>query len=578
MAQKRKKYKKGRKVRQKYNPGSSVPPNFGGPGNFQGGNTQTMGSGRQKRVDTSTLNPSDYATVDREDRLQEIMDTKGVTREQAITNQSISLQKGYDINQDGVVTNQEFAAIRDAGLLNVYDTDPAGAIRPPSSMQVPEAGKITPAKLSDVEGIKDPSEVFTVDEPTSEVTTDFRRVEAQVMPVAPTATAITKTAATAGPAAQAKAPTPIEAARMDAAIIDAADVPTVDAAQGELSEGAIADERVDQALTERAQAATRDTAQEQAALAQQAAQYEISDGSYVDRVTGDVTTVAPTAEAERNERERITGAQADEGQAAEIIDKVGYEAALARQVKGTAAKGAAAEMVAAVGELPPAITAAIVEDPATVEVQVDNEPIEVRAAIAALPTEALVSSQMETLLGGIEDGEVPIWAKSAVEQVNTMMRQRGLNASTVGRDALFNAIIASAMPLAQANAQALQQRAAQNLSNEQQAAIQQSNLNAQRRLQNVANSQTAASQTAQMAQSMATMQSQFAQDAVITSAAQAQQTRVQNLQNRQQTAIQNVQNLQASNAQNLGNEQQVNLAELQIEAQTEGANQAAANQ
>ena len=52
-----------------------------------------MGSGRQRRVDTSTLNPDDYATVDREDRLQEIMDTQGVTREEAITNQSLSLQK-----------------------------------------------------------------------------------------------------------------------------------------------------------------------------------------------------------------------------------------------------------------------------------------------------------------------------------------------------------------------------------------------------------------------------------------------------------------------------------------------------
>ena len=50
-----------------------------------------------------------------------------------------------------------------------------------------------------------------------------------------------------------------------------------------------------------------------------------------------------------------------------------------------------------------------------------------------------------------------------------MMAQRGLSASTVGRDALFNAIIQSALPMAQSNAQALQQRAQQNLSNEQQA-------------------------------------------------------------------------------------------------------------
>jgi hypothetical protein len=373
------------------------------------------------------------------------------------------------------------------------------------------------------------------------------------------------------------APEAIEAATYDATQIAPEDVPTVEAAQGELSEGAIA--QVDEkTLSERAQAARRDTTQEQAALVRQRANYEISDGSYVDKVTGKISDIAPTSAAELTEREAILGQAARDGTAAEIIDSVGYQAAQLREVKGTAAKGAAAEMVAAVGELPPAISATIVENPATVEAQVDNEPIEVQAAIAALPTEALVSAQMETLLGGIEDGDIPVWAKPAVDLVNRQMRLRGLDASTVGRDALFNAIVQSALPIAQSNAQALQQRSAQNLTNQQQAAVQEANLNAQRRLQNVSNSQTAASQTAQMAQQMATMQSQFAQDAIITSAAQAQQTRLANLQNRQQSAIQNVQNQQASNAQNLGNEQQTELANLQFEFQTNAANMSAENQ
>ena len=42
-----------------------------------------------------------------------------------------------------------------------------------------------------------------------------------------------------------------------------------------------------------------------------------------------------------------------------------------------------------------------------------------------------------------------------------MLAQRGLSASTVGRDNLFNAIIQSAVPLAQANAQAIQANVAQ---------------------------------------------------------------------------------------------------------------------
>ena len=94
------------------------------------------------------------------------------------------------------------------------------------------------------------------------------------------------------------------------------------------------------------------------------------------------------------------------------------KAAQQRAVTGTAAKGEAASMLAQVGNLPPNITASIVEDPAVMIAQVDENPIEVNAAIAALPTEALVSSQMESLLGGMEDGEVPMWAKPAVDVVN----------------------------------------------------------------------------------------------------------------------------------------------------------------
>jgi len=54
--------------------------------------------------------------MSREDRIQQLMDTQGITREQAIANQQTSLTRGFDFNNDGVVTNQEFAAARNAGM------------------------------------------------------------------------------------------------------------------------------------------------------------------------------------------------------------------------------------------------------------------------------------------------------------------------------------------------------------------------------------------------------------------------------------------------------------------------------
>jgi len=375
----------------------------------------------------------------------------------------------------------------------------------------------------------------------------------------------------------AKTPTTIDAATYDAATVD--QTPEVKAALGELSEGAKAKVVEINKLTD---PATFASISQKIANDAKAEDIDgvLSSGAFLTEggVRASDVNVSETPDAEAKTREAITGVPATDGQAAEIIGTVGYEAAKRRTVTGTAAKGAAASMIAEVGELPPEITAAIVEDPATMTAQVDENPVEVNAAIAALPTEALVSSQMESLLGGMEDGEVPMWARPAVDAINANMAQRGLSVSTVGRDSLFNAIIQSALPMAQSNAQALQTRAAQNLGNLQQANLQEATQQQQLRLQNLANRQDAASQTAQMSQQMKTLQSQFNQQAVMTTAQQQQQTRTQNLQNRQQAAVLNTQNQQAMNAQNLGNEQQMELANLEIANQTERENMTAENQ
>tara|TARA_R100001443_G_scaffold111915_1_gene125081 strand:+ start:703 stop:3969 length:3267 start_codon:yes stop_codon:yes gene_type:complete len=382
--------------------------------------------------------------------------------------------------------------------------------------------------------------------------------------------------AESGTAETADDATQVTAKTYDAVTAGAVD-PT-EAAEGEVSK----EVEAGQATLTEAEAAERDAAQEEAAKASKT-DFQISDepgkSAYVPEVTfRDGVNVAPTKEAEAKTREAITGTPAEDGQAAQIIDTVGYEAAKRRTVTGEAARGGAASMIAEVGELPPEITAAVVEDPATVEAQIDEQPVEVRAAIAALPTEALVSSQMETLLAGMDDGNTPAWARPAVAAIEQQMAQRGLSASSVGRDALFNAIIQSALPIAQSNAQALQSRAAQNLSNQQQANLAQSTQDMQRRMANLSNRQTAASQTAQYAQQMATLQSQFTQQAILTTAEQQQQTRTQNLANRQQAAVLNAQQQQATNAQNLGNEQQLELAELQFANETERENMTAENQ
>jgi len=291
---------------------------------------------------------------------------------------------------------------------------------------------------------------------------------------------------------------------------------------------------------------------------------------------GDVNTkitqelgTAPSEDAAT--RAGITSDGVAKGDAAQIGGVPTFKAASMQAVTKEARKTAAEDMLLVIGEIPPEVTAAIIEDPAEVEAKMDTQPVEVQAAVAALPKEALVSSQMENLLAGIEENKTPVWARPAVAAVNQMMAQRGLSASTVGRDALFNAIIQSALPIAQSNASALQQRASQNLSNEQQANLQEAGQVMQQRMTNLANEQTAASQTAQMAQQVVLKQGEFDQQAVMTSAQQGQQVRMTNIQNAQQQASQEssqrqqaaLANLDVGAKMDLANLEQLNAAERQ---------------
>ena len=153
------------------------------------------------------------------------------------------------------------------------------------------------------------------------------------------------------------------------------------------------------------------------------------------------------------------------------------EGALAERVVGTISEGAKATAAINAGTSLSRITRAkkqlsraglsdadieeIGNDPEALEDRLADFSEEQRGIIEGLPQEALVSTQINGLLEGMENGEIPVWARPAVAQVEQMLAQRGMSASTVGRDSLFNAIIQSAMPIAQSNAQAIQQSVSQ---------------------------------------------------------------------------------------------------------------------
>ena len=126
---------------------------------------------------------------------------------------------------------------------------------------------------------------------------------------------------------------------------------------------------------------------------------QLSAGAIAAKQTGVGGQMADTPQAEAKSREAITGT-APQGDAAQIGGIPTLQAATRQAVSGTARTGAAVDMLAETGDLPPAIAEAVMSDPATVTAQIDTEDVSIQAAVASLPTEALVSSQMETLLAG----------------------------------------------------------------------------------------------------------------------------------------------------------------------------------
>jgi len=280
------------------------------------------------------------------------------------------------------------------------------------------------------------------------------------------------------------------------------------------------------------------------------------------------------------------------------------EGALADRVVGTLSEGAKAEIAQNAGTSLRRITRAkkqlskaglsdteiteIGNDPEILEDRLADFSEEQRGIIEGLPEEALVSTQINGLLEGVENGEIPLWAKPAVASVEAMLAQRGMSASTVGRDALLNTIIQAAMPIAQSNAQAIQSSVAQQRDIE----FRESEANTQRKQQvaldrankvfNMNMAQFNADQQTELSnskflQTVGLTEANNEQQAVIQDALLMSQANLAEADFYQKTQIQNAQAFLSMDMANLNNKQQSNILKAQQQQQRVLSNQAAQN-
>ena len=223
----------------------------------------------------------------------------------------------------------------------------------------------------------------------------------------------------------------------------------------------------------------------------------------------------------------------------------------------------------------------------------------VEAATGAPSTAATVQGQLSTLMTQFEGGQPPAWAAGAIRAATTAMAQRGVSASSMAGQAIVQAAMETALPIAMADAQTTAQFEAANLSNRQQRAMLAAQQRAtfmgmefdqqfQARVQNASKVSDIANMNFSAEQQIALENARLAQTAdlanlnnrqavVMAQAAAMSQADMSNLNNRQQAAVQNAQNFLQMDMANLEMSQQADMFRNQSMVQSLFSDAAANN-
>ena len=221
------------------------------------------------------------------------------------------------------------------------------------------------------------------------------------------------------------------------------------------------------------------------------------------------------------------------------------------------------------------------------------------AVTGAPSTDATVQGQLTGLMQDFEGAEPPAWAAGAMRQAAAMMAGRGLSASSMAGQAVVQAAMESALPIAQMDSQTFAKFESQNLSNKQQTAMfaaekraeflgLEFNQEFQSRVANAAKISDIANMNFSAEQNIALENARMAQTVdmgnlnarnakVMADAAAMSQVDLTNLNNRQQTQVQNAQAFLQMDMANLSNEQQTTMFKAQSVINSMFSDQAATN-
>ena len=206
---------------------------------------------------------------------------------------------------------------------------------------------------------------------------------------------------------------------------------------------------------------------------------------------------------------------------------------------------------------------------------------QIQAAEATPSVKATVAGQLEQLTEGFDAGNPPAWAAAGIRQANAALAKRGLSGSSLAGQAVIQAMMEQALPIAQADAATFSRFEERNLSNRQQRAMlaaeqraafigqefdqafQARVLNAAK-VSDIANMNFTAEQNIALENSRAANTMNIAnlsnkQALVMAQAAALGNLDMANLSNLQQAAVQNAQNFLQMDMANLSNQQQAEM-------------------
>jgi hypothetical protein len=223
----------------------------------------------------------------------------------------------------------------------------------------------------------------------------------------------------------------------------------------------------------------------------------------------------------------------------------------------------------------------MVDGPSVKMARVEEELDKVKAAQAGVDPKATVQGQLNELYQSFESGNPPAWAASSMRNVTAILNQRGLGASSIAGQAIIQAQMEAALPIAQQDAQTVANLNIQNLSNRQQVAVLAAEQRAKflglefdqafqakvanaSRIADIANQNFSAEvqvtlENARMAQSVDLANLNNDQAVTMAKVAQIANLETTNLNNRQQAAVENAKSFLQMDLTNFQAEQQTNM-------------------